>query len=70
MSIIIIITIIIIIIIAQVISIAIIDVHNQTWYTTPILNILLWGGEIAQLIRTRVGDPGDRSMNPGHCYNI
>ena len=28
------------------------------------------GGEIAQLVRARGSDPGDRGTNPGHCYNI
>ena len=29
----------------------------------------LCGGGGGQMIELRIGEPGDRGTNPGHCYN-
>ena len=40
----------------------------QSQYITLI--VFIGGGKLAQMVRTWVSDPWDRSTNPNHCYNI
>ena len=46
-------------------------ITSQVEYNNhPNISIQPGGGELAQLVRARVCDPGDRGRNSGHGYNI